>query len=300
MKFLKYALGIVLGLLGLLILWGLIEPYLLDVEPRTAEVPGLPAAWEGERVAQISDWQVGMWLDNEPTVRDAVERIIEERPALVLITGDFVYGPAEGSEEELETVGELLRPLSEAGLPTYAVLGNHDYGVHGQDTIPDVTLAQRVRRTLEAAGVRVLHNEAVALPPPDGDAQAAPPLYLVGIGPHEPDEDNPEAALAEVPGGAARIMMMHNPKTFETLPASVAPLAVAGHTHGGQIRVPFTPEWTWLDFAWGENVHADGWIDGYGAPGNQLYVNRGIGFSKIPLRINCPPELTLFTLRAAE
>ena len=90
---------------------------------------------------------------------------------------------------------------------------------------------------------------------------------------------------------------MHNPDSFEPLPSGTAPLAMAGHTHGGQVRLPFLPEWSWMTFAKEDEVHADGWIDGYGQPGNRLYVNRGIGFSIIPIRINCPPEITLFTLR---
>lgn len=93
--------------------------------------------------------------------------------------------------------------------------------------------------------------------------------------------------------------MMHNPASFALFPANTAPVAVAGHTHGGQIRLPFTPEWSWLTFIKEDRVHADGWIDGYGKQRNHLYVNRGIGFSILLIRINCPPEITLFTLKQA-
>jgi predicted MPP superfamily phosphohydrolase len=72
---------------------------------------------------------------------------------------------------------------------------------------------------------------------------------------------------------------------------------VVAHTHGGQMRVPFTPDWSWTRLITSERVPADGWAEGYGARGNQLYVNRGIGFSLIPVRVNCRPELTVFTLR---
>ena len=89
---------------------------------------------------------------------------------------------------------------------------------------------------------------------------------------------------------------MHHPDTFASLPAGSAPLAIAGHTHGGQVRLPFLPRWSWMTLAKDEPVHVDGWIQDYGAAGNRLYVNRGIGFSTIPIRINCPPEITIFTL----
>jgi predicted MPP superfamily phosphohydrolase len=91
--------------------------------------------------------------------------------------------------------------------------------------------------------------------------------------------------------------MMHNPRSFLPLPANTAPVAIAGHTHGGQIRLPLTPQWSWLTVT-KEMEHVDGWSHGYGASGNQLYVNRGIGFSEVPLRINCPPEVTIFTLQS--
>jgi len=124
-------------------------------------------------------------------------------------------------------------------------------------------------------------------------------MYLVGIGSHWPNEDKPAVALAEVPELAPRFVMMHHPESFTLFPANTAPVAVAGHTHGGQIRLPFTPKWSWLTFTKEDRVHVDGWIDGYGQQSNHLYVNRGIGFSILPIRINCPPEITLFTLRQA-
>ena len=301
-RVLKYTLLAIAGLLVLLLAWGLIEPYLIDREPHVAPVPSLPAAWEGKQVAQISDWQVGMWLDNEPTIRRIVRRILAEQPALVLITGDFVYHPGRSAKEELRKVTDLLRPLGTSGIPTYAVLGNHDYDVTGPNASAREQLARAVQSALESAGVIVLQNEAAPLAPPGdrqngGDAAADSTLFLVGIGPHWPGRDKPAVALADVPDEAPRLVMMHNPDTFAQIPARSAPLAVAGHTHGGQVRLPFTPAWAWLTYAKDDRVHADGWIDGYGRPGNHLYVNRGIGFGVVPLRINCMPELTLFTLR---
>ena len=69
-------------------------------------------------------------------------------------------------------------------------------------------------------------------------------LYMVGIGSHYANHDAPAVALAQVPEQAPRIVMMHNPDSFSVLPAGTAPLMVAGHTHGGQIRLPFTSEWS--------------------------------------------------------
>ncbi len=313
MKKIKYTLLGLLGILGLLLFWGLLEPYLIDTEEEVAEIPGLPASWEGQRVALIADWQIGMWMGNTSTIRRIVEQLIEERPAIVLIAGDFIYDPGEDPSEEINKAVEIVRSLTRAGIPTYAVLGNHDYAMKNKHAAPNEQLAAKLHKALESVGVQVLQNEAVAIGKPALRAMAASgnrnqtaantagnaPLYLVGIGAHWPNHDKPKVALAPVPEDAPRLVIMHNPDSFEALPPNAAPLAVAGHTHGGQFRLPFTPEWSWMTFIKEDEVHADGWIKGYGQPGNRLYVNRGIGFSIVPIRLNCPPEVTLFTLRSS-
>lgn len=273
--------GMVIGVL----LWGFaIEPRLIDEEHHVVRLADLPAAWDGSQVAFLADLQVGMTWANEGTARRMVERIVEDRPAAVLLGGDFLYSDDPAPAIQIATVLDIVGPLPEAGIPTFAVLGNHDVGLGVSDELA---------RHLELAGIRVLSNEAVPLAPPGGSGA---PLYVVGIGPHFAGRDRPARAVADVPDGAARVVFMHNPRSFPALPAGTAPLAVAGHTHGGQVRVPFTPEWSWLSLVRDEDVPVDGWADGYGEAGNRLYVNRGVGFSRIPFRLNCPPELTVFTL----
>lgn len=292
-NFLKYsALGI-LGILGILVVWGLIEPKFIDVEEEAAIIPNLPPAWEGKRIGQVTDFQVGMWFDNTGTMRRSIEKLVEEKPAAVLITGDFLYHSLPNASEELSQVTDAIKPLIEANIPTYAVLGNHDYS----HKPPKPELGEQVKNTLEGIGVKVLKNQAVEIDSPavqGGDR----PLYLVGVGAYIANNSDVNKALAQVPDNSPRVVMMHNPASFAAFPPETAPLAVAGHTHGGQIRLPFTPEWSWISLVKGEEVYGDGWIKNYGEPGNKLYVNRGIGFSDVPIRINCPPEVTLFTLRS--
>ncbi len=292
-NFLKYsALGI-FGILSVLILWGLLEPKFIDVEEETAIIPDLPPAWEGKRIGQITDFQVGMWWGNTGTISDAVKKLVEERPAAVLISGDFIYHSLPNASEELSKVTEAIQPLTTANIPTYAVLGNHDYS----HKPPKPELGKQVKEALEKVGVKVLQNQAVKIDSPivQGGNQ---PLYLVGVGAYIANNSDVDKALSEVPDNSPRVVMMHNPASFAAFPPQTAPLAVAGHTHGGQIRLPFTPQWSWISLVKGEEVYGDGWIKNYGEPGNKLYVNRGIGFSDVPIRINCPPEVTLFTLRS--
>ncbi|MDQ3557049.1 MAG: metallophosphoesterase [Gemmatimonadota bacterium] len=287
-----------LGFVVLLLVWGsLIEPRLIDERRETAAIPNLPAEWEGRRVALIADFQIGMWGANTGTIRRIVGRLMEERPAAVLIAGDFVYKPDDRLGEITAEVGELVAPLVRAGIPTFAVLGNHDYSMDLEDDPINPRVAEAVEATLEAAGVRVLHNEAVPLTPA-GTAAEGTPLYVVGIGSAWAGLDRPAEAMARVPANAPRFVFMHNPTSFQRLPAGTAPIAVAAHTHGGQIAVPYTPSWSWMRLVKDHVVGVDGWAeDDEGARGNRLYVNVGIGFSDVPIRINAPPELTWFTLR---
>jgi hypothetical protein len=132
-----------------------------------------------------------------------------------------------------------------------------------------------------------------------GDSSRAGALYIVGVGDKWAMNDSAAAALARLPADAPRIVFMHNPDSYAQIPAGQAPLAVAAHTHGMQLGIPFVSDWLWRTQFSDEGSGVAGWIDDYGQPGNRLYVNRGIGFSILPGRINAFPELTVFTLRTA-
>ncbi|MDJ0734966.1 MAG: metallophosphoesterase [Nostocaceae cyanobacterium] len=290
---LKYAgLGL-LGAIAALTVWSFIEPYTLNTEIEVANIPNLPKSWQGKQIAQISDLQIGLWGDNRSTIRRSITKIIEAKPAAVLISGDFIYHSTPNPEPEIETAVNLVRPLVKAGIPTYAVLGNHDYGMSKKSAPPKTELANSLKTALESAGIEVLEDEAVKLRLPESKEI----LYLVGVGSLWANRDNVQQALKNVPDNSPRIAMMHNPDSFELFPSKSAPLAVAGHTHGGQVRIPNTPQWSWLRFTEPDQVYADGWAKGYGKPGNKLYVNPGIGMSIAPIRLFCPPELTFFTLQ---
>lgn len=298
-----------------LFLWSVfIEPRIIDETEIEASIPNLPEAWRGARIAFIADMQVGMFLDNRDTIRRMVGRIIAGRPAAVFIGGDFIYHPTEGDESPAEAreeyeredlvkateiihdAAEILRPLVEAGLPVFAVLGNHDYAMENKNSLKLPWVAEKLTNALETIGIAVLQNASTVLPPPGPHSATDEPLFLVGIGPYYPNEGDVQKAFKKVPKPAVRVVMLHNPELFPAIPAGQAPFAIAGHTHGGQIRIPFLESWSWLSIIRGREVHTDDWIQNFGRTGNRLYVNRGIGFSVLPVRLNCPPELTWILL----
>lgn len=279
----------------LFLTWGIaLEPrFVLEVQEYDAEVPNLPNEWEGADIALFSDLQVGMWLGNTGMVEKTVQRVIDESPSLVLIAGDFVYHPDSADVDEAVN---LVRPLTEADLPVIAVLGNHDYSMGSDTDEVKEELAHYLKQELQAIGIHLLENESIAVPSPAEGSS----VHIVGLGSAWAQKSSPSEAFSEVPGDGARMTLMHNPVGYRSLLRHSSPVTLAAHTHGGQIRVPFTPSESWLDIAYPREVVADGWAaDSIGAMGNRLYVNRGIGLSILPIRFLCPPELTFFTLRTS-
>ena len=135
------------------------------------------------------------------------------------------------------------------------MLGNHDYGQSDSSASPETNLASGIETALDAAGVVVLENQAVEMQLPDSNGL----LYLAGVNSRWADRDDVDEALADVPDISPRIAMMHNRDTFSQFPPNSAPLAVAAHTHGGQVRLPFPPYWSLLKLVQGGNIHAYGW-----------------------------------------
>jgi predicted MPP superfamily phosphohydrolase len=290
LKRLGAALGIVLVLL---VVYGvLVEPrFILDEERAEAPLPQLAPEDAGTEVAVVADWQIGAWFDNDGMVEDAVDSILAADPDVVLLGGDFVYSNDPGVEVQVDRVLELAQPLAESGVPTFAVLGNHDHAAG---------MAEELTRALEGVGIPVLQNEAVPVPG-SGGGDPGSQLYVVGIGPLRPGLADIDEALADVPAGAPRVVLTHNPSVFPELPAESAPLTVAGHTHCGQIAIPGLPRWSYVELTEQEEVVTDGWApELYGEPGNRMFVTCGIGFSVIPARINAPPQLAFFELQPGD
>lgn len=315
-RVLRWISGVLAAAMLLAIVWGAgIEPRLVAERFESAHIPGLPPEWSGSRVALIADFQVGMWFANTDTIRRIVDRVIAQRPAALLIAGDFLYHPtgeagkpskarAELAPKDIAAfhaqiaeVVSLLQPLIEAHIRTVAVLGNHDYAMRVRESLPLPEVADDLSRALREMGVIVLRNEATPLGSLDAGHTAERRLFVAGLDAWTARATDVKKTLGQMPDGAPRLFLMHNPLSFRQLPAAAAPVALGAHTHGGQIRLPFTSHWSWMSLVKESPIASDGWIaPQFGAAGNRLYVNRGIGFSVIPVRINCRPELTWFTL----
>ena len=232
-------------------------------------VPGLDPAHEGLRIAQLSDLHVGRRTAPE-TVQAAIEQANAFRPDLVVLTGDFL----SSHPGEVEAMRSQLRGLA---APTVAVLGNHDHWVD-----PD-----GARHVLEEHGYAVLQNEWTTI------RLRGAPLPVVGVDDLHTHHADVAAAVKGLPRPVAPLVLAHGPRTADVLRRLERPmLCLSGHTHGGQIDLPIiTPLFL-------HGVAREPYVRGHFQLGQvHLYVNRGIGNSALKVRVNCPPEVTLATLR---
>jgi uncharacterized protein len=251
-----------------------IEPRSLVVNRSTLDVPRWPEPLRGLRVALLSDLHVGSPYWHLTELERLVARVNSEQPDLVLLAGDYlindvVFGDWVDPESVARVLGRLHAPLG-----VIAVLGNHDWWNDGR----------RVWRALESQGVVVLENQAHEL------TRDGARFYVVGLADQLTRRVRVDQALSAVPSGAPYLVLMHEPDTFTLVP-DAASLTMAGHTHGGQVRLPLVgrpviPSRYGQRFAAGHIVEAD----------RHLFVTTGVGTSIWPVRFGVPPEIALLTL----
>lgn len=273
------------GAAGLALYAGEIERHWIDVAQQEVRLRGLPAAFDGLRVAQLSDIHLDEFT--EPLfLRHAIERINSLNPDLVLLTGDYVtngLGSQQFARGAAWQCAEILRALTCRRI--YGVLGNHDL----------LTGAPEVTRALASNGITVLRN--ACLPFERGGSR----IWLAGVddpvcGRPKPDLALP-AAIRNLPDEPV-VLLCHAPDYADQLldhPAGRAVgLMLSGHTHGGQVRLPLVGALSLPPL--GRKYVAGSFRLG----SLQLYVNRGLGAVGLPFRFDCPPEITLHTLRRGE
>ena len=270
-KRLRIAFSAIVFLLAFLVFWAFfIEPNRLVVREQTIELENWPQQLDGLRIAVISDIHVGASFITDEKLRMIVERTNERHPELIVILGDYMTG----KHIEPQVFGPILKGFS-APLGTYSVLGNHDWWYSGR----------KVREGLEQNGIKVLEDEALEI-----NARGTS-LWLVGLADLWTRPQRIDETVAKVPAGQALIALTHNPDIFPTVPERV-PLLLAGHTHGGQVRLPF------IGTVVEASRYGDRYVRGHVIENNHhLFVTSGIGTSIVPVRFGVTPEIVMLTLR---
>lgn len=251
----------------------------IQITTPTFYIRNLPPAFDGFRIVQISDIHLEQYTE-EWFLSDVIARVNALNPDLLLITGDFVSrGPlaVEMSYIAASRCAELLRGLT---CPQrFGILGNHDANVG----------SRIVRDHLENNGLPVLVNQFVPI------ERSGQRIYLSGLDDYSYGEPNLAIAVPEKPD-APVILMVHEPDYAVNIAnhrrGPLVDLILSGHTHGGQIRLPGLRPLALPPFG---KLFPEGHFRI--GPKLQLYVNRGIGTVGVPFRFNCPPEITVATLR---
>ncbi len=249
------------------------EADLVEVVEMRLRLPRLARVFDGYRLAQISDIHMGTGMTPERLMR-IVRMVNAQKPDAVAITGDFVtLNPVSYVAESL--VRALSRLRANDGV--YAVLGNHD---HFSD-------AQAVRQIIRDSGMVELSNHVHTLR--RGDEL----LHMAGVDDHYYDHDRMDDVLGQMPEAGAAVLLAHVPDYADISAATGRfDLQISGHSHGGQIRLPGAEPLALPRLC---KKYPSGL---YQVGGMMQYTNRGLGTVILPIRFNCRPEITVFTLEA--
>jgi predicted MPP superfamily phosphohydrolase len=273
----------------------LIEPRFAHVRRIPVVIQGLPTAFNGLTIAHLTDLHRSRAVTSE-YLSDCIATANALAPDLMVFTGDYLTAGHHLSDR-YPHIGRLVQFLfketsppaemvhdcalcmsqSRAKFGVFASLGNHDNWYNGD----------AVAKTIESVGIPVLRNASQTI------RINGEPLAIVGLGDFWTDGVDVVRAFRKVDTPFS-LVLMHNPDSFEDWWQKGSHLILAGHTHGGQVVIPFygpphVPSEYGQKYAHGLFVRGE----------THMYVNRGLGVIAPPVRFNCPPEIALLQLQKA-
>jgi predicted MPP superfamily phosphohydrolase len=255
----------------------LLEPNRPLIVRRTFALRRWPKRLDGFTIALISDFHYDPIFSQHP-IHAAIPMVMDLKPDLIALTGDFVSVPnfADDKEGALDAVpcAEILRHLK-APCGVWAILGNHDYH----------TDAEFVTYALQYRGIPVLANKSIPIERNGGR------FWLAGVNDALSHTADLPGTLKPVPSDEAVILLAHEPDFADQASQYPIDLQLSGHSHGGQVRLPLLPP-LYLPEMGKKYV-----LGTYQVGPLQLYTNAGLGTVGVPVRLNCPPEITLLTIR---
>ncbi len=258
----------------------LIAPNLPRIVRKEIDLRRWPERLEGFTIALLSDFHYDPYFSVHP-LRSSISMVNGLHPDLIVLTGDFVTEPFSGGKAKAEKAADAAEPCAQllrqmqAPHGLWAVLGNHDV----------VTDPNRVVESLHAVGIQVMGNQSVPI------ERSGARFWLAGVDDVLERRSDLDKALHKIPANDPVVLLAHEPDFADDVARFPVDLQLSGHSHGGQVRIPFMRP-LWLPalakkYIWGL----------YKIGGLTLYTNPGLGTVGPPVRMNCPPEITLLTLR---
>jgi predicted MPP superfamily phosphohydrolase len=276
------------GLYGSLI-YGFGNKYNYHVKRLNLSYSNLPASFKGLKIVHISDIHSGSF-NNKKAVMKGVEKILNEKPDLILFTGDLVNNVATEMDDYMDVFTALKAPLG-----VYSTLGNHDYGdyVHWESPEEKAANLQQLKQIHAALGWRLLMNEHISI------EKNGEQIGLLGIENWSAKARFPKYGdMKKAYEGAGKypfkILMSHDPSHWKAQVCTEyqqIDLTLSGHTHGMQFGVEIPGlKWSPVQYVYKE------WAGLYEKDNQKLYVNRGFGFLGYPGRVGILPEITVIEL----
>lgn len=259
-----FVISILLGFSVLFWSWG-IEPHLLIVKKydiKDSNLNGIKIVFAGDFHLKPSD---------DERLDKIISKINRQKPDIVLLGGDFVKGHKLKSSMPLEKIAQILGSKIKA--PVYSVIGNHDFWLYKNAAV----------EILQQNGIKVLNNKNTMLQINNNI------LYLAGV--EDETTQQPDVRKALQNTGTPVILISHSPDVFPDVPSNVN-LTVAGHTHGGQVKIPFLG--AIIVPSKYKTKYASGFIE---ENGKKLIVTQGLGTSILPIKFNCFPEIVVIEFK---
>lgn len=268
-RFLK--LGFFAGM-GALTYTFLIERYLFQVNTYSLPLPALPGEFNGYTIVQLTDLHFG-FLMPLAVIKNLIHKANSLEKDIIVCTGDYIH--QKDSSEQIDRVWpELCRLEAKDGV--YSVLGNHD---HWGDF-------SRSLYWLGKSGQNLRHK-AISI------QRGSKRVWLGGCGDYWEDEIGIGKAFQNVPERDFKILLAHNPDTADTRFSTKIDLMISGHTHGGQVSIPFLGPPV---LPVRNKKYSSGFIK---AKTTNIFISKGLGWAILPVRFNCLPEISVLKLFAA-
>jgi predicted MPP superfamily phosphohydrolase len=268
-NFLKLsAFSVVAGLIGSYTLF--VEHYLVQLNQYRIPVPNLPPEFNGFRIVHLTDLHYGSLVPFS-FLQNVIRKANDLKKDVIVCTGDYVQ--EDDNDEEIDAVWPLLAELK-APLGVYSVLGNHD---HWADS-------HRSAYWLERSGQDIGNR-------PHAIERGGKRLWIAGGGDLWEDHRDFDDLLRNVPVEDCRIVLAHNPDSADTSFSERIDLMICGHTHGGQVNLPFIGALVLpvenKNYSYGLKTSRKGM---------PVFISKGIGWAILPVRFNCLPEIAVLEL----